>query len=203
MRCENFAQSTFYTFFGWLRWGMPLPCPSWVGRKIRCCPTSNRCRPPRSWPTMPTCWWWWWNPTANIWQQLGQSKRGKPKIEVIITPAGDITIYCMHIYIYVSHHMCLQIYANSICLYAGTDWIYRDMMRHVDFKYWSIVILFILIYWWDLQWISKGPWVCMVCPIAQAYQKELFQNHSVKLVDVDWDTPPKMKGYKETRAIGI
>ena len=73
-------------------------------------------------------------------------------------------------------------------------------MRHVDLKYWSIVILFILIYWWDLQWISKGPWVCS---IAQAYQKELFQNHSVKLVDVDWDTPPKMKGYKETRAIVI
>eukprot|EP00434_Breviolum_minutum_P008893 symbB.v1.2.007841.t1/scaffold486.1/size197656/3 len=30
-----------------------------------------------------------------------------------------------------------------------------------------------------------------------AHQKELFKNHSVKLVDVDWDTPPKMKGYKE------
>ena len=32
---------------------------------------------------------------------------------------------------------------------------------------------------------------------AEAHQKELFRNHSVKLVDVDWDTPPKMKGYKE------
>ena len=32
---------------------------------------------------------------------------------------------------------------------------------------------------------------------AKAHQKELFKNHSVKLVDVDWDTPPKMKGYKE------
>ena len=30
-----------------------------------------------------------------------------------------------------------------------------------------------------------------------AHQKELFRNHSVKLVEVDWDTPPKMKGYKE------
>ena len=32
---------------------------------------------------------------------------------------------------------------------------------------------------------------------AKANQKEFFQNHSVKLVDVDWDTPPKMKFYKE------
>ena len=29
-----------------------------------------------------------------------------------------------------------------------------------------------------------------------ANQKELFKNHSVKLVDVDWDIPPKMKFYK-------
>ncbi|CAJ1426120.1 unnamed protein product, partial [Effrenium voratum] len=29
------------------------------------------------------------------------------------------------------------------------------------------------------------------------HQKELFQNHSIKLLDVDWDTPPKMKGYRE------
>lgn len=33
--------------------------------------------------------------------------------------------------------------------------------------------------------------------LAKAHQKELFKNHSMKLVDVDWDTPPKMKGYKE------
>jgi len=30
-----------------------------------------------------------------------------------------------------------------------------------------------------------------------AYQKELLQNHSVKLVDVDWGVPPKMKGRRE------
>ena len=30
-----------------------------------------------------------------------------------------------------------------------------------------------------------------------SHQKELFHNNSVKLVEVDWDTPPKMKGYKE------
>ncbi len=35
--------------------------------------------------------------------------------------------------------------------------------------------------------------------LTKAHQKELFKNHSVKLVDVDWDTPPKMKGYKEHR----
>ncbi|CAJ1382082.1 unnamed protein product [Effrenium voratum] len=28
-------------------------------------------------------------------------------------------------------------------------------------------------------------------------QKELFRNHSIKLLDVDWDTPPKMKAYQE------
>lgn len=28
-------------------------------------------------------------------------------------------------------------------------------------------------------------------------QRELFRSHGVKLVDVDWDTPPKMKGYKD------
>lgn len=30
-----------------------------------------------------------------------------------------------------------------------------------------------------------------------ASQKELFQKHRVQLLDVDWDTPPNMKGYKE------
>ena len=79
MRCENFAQSTFYTFF----WVAPLSvCHCHVLRgsaeRSDAALQSNRCRPPRSWPTMPTCWWWWWNPTANIWQQLGlKSKRGK------------------------------------------------------------------------------------------------------------------------------
>ena len=30
-----------------------------------------------------------------------------------------------------------------------------------------------------------------------AYQKELFKSYSVKLVDVDWAIPPKMKAYQE------
>lgn len=44
---------------------------------------------------------------------------------------------------------------------------------------------------WNVHRLLNGP------SLAKAHQKELFKNHSVKLVDVDWDTPPKMKGYKE------
>ena len=53
------------------------------------------------------------------WNRNLESRR---KIDVVITPVGDITIYCMHIYIY-RYHMSLQIDANSICLQGKIEFI--------------------------------------------------------------------------------